>query len=293
MKVRILSSKGYEDKSKDYGDCIIIDNGKEIVVYDCGSEEHANEVMKYMDSRKIEKVKIILSHNDDDHFNGIPILLENEKVSEIYTVLLLKYKDELLDRIDDKRKNRGSIGRQLKEIYSNISDLSGNNLINVEVGTEVAEDIEIVGQDEDYMLDAVAKGLDSREGDTIDGETIANATSIQVSVKLGSKKLLLSGDSTFESMKSKVKDYNIIQLPHHGKLYQAEKIFDLMYTKNNIIYVVSDNTGDTNGGSDDLDTKGHNVKNTKNTSGYIELSEYTSSPAKVGSLGVRLDIWEY
>lgn len=293
MKVRILSSKGYEDKSKDYGDCIIIDNGKEIVVYDCGSEEHANEVMKYMDSRKIEKVKIILSHNDDDHFNGIPILLENEKVSEIYTVLLLKYKDELLDRIDDKRKNRGSIGRQLKEIYSNISDLSGNNLINVEVGTEVAEDIEIVGQDEEYMLDAVAKGLDSREGDTIDGETIANATSIQVSVKLGSKKLLLSGDSTFESMKSKVKDYNIIQLPHHGKLYQAEKIFDLMYTKNNIIYVVSDNTGDTNGGSDDLDTKGHNVKNTKNTSGYIELSEYTSSPAKVGSLGVRLDIWEY
>lgn len=290
MKVRILSSKGYEDKSKDYGDCIIIDNGKEIVVYDCGSEEHANEVMKYMDSRKIEKVKIILSHNDDDHFNGIPILLENEKVSEIYTVLLLKYKDELLDRIDDKRKNRGSIGRQLKEIYSNISDLSGNNLINVEVGTEVAEDIEIVGQDEEYMLDAVAKGLDSREGDTIDGETIANATSIQVSVKLGSKKLLLSGDSTFESMKSKVKDYNIIQLPHHGKLYQAEKIFDLMYTKNNIIYVVSDNTGDTNGGSDDLDTKGHNVKNTKNTSGYIELSEYTSSPAKVGSLGVRLDI---
>lgn len=293
MKVRILSSKGYEDKSKDYGDCIIIDNGKEIVVYDCGSEEHANEVMKYMDSRKIEKVKIILSHNDDDHFNGIPILLENEKVSEIYTVLLLKYKDELLDRIDDKRKNRGSIGRQLKEIYSNISDLSGNNLINVEVGTEVAEDIEIVGQDEEWMLDAVAKGLDSREGDTIDGETIANATSIQVSVKLGSKKLLLSGDSTFESMKSKVKDYNIIQLPHHGKLYQAEKIFDLMYTKNNIIYVVSDNTGDTNGGSDDLDTKGHNVKNTKNTSGYIELSEYTSSPAKVGSLGVRLDIWEY
>lgn len=290
MKVRILSSKGYEDKSKDYGDCIIIDNGKEIVVYDCGSEEHANEVMKYMDSRKIEKVKIILSHNDDDHFNGIPILLENEKVSEIYTVLLLKYKDELLDRIDDKRKNRGSIGRQLKEIYSNISDLSGNNLINVEVGTEVAEDIEIVGQDEEWMLDAVAKGLDSREGDTIDGETIANATSIQVSVKLGSKKLLLSGDSTFESMKSKVKDYNIIQLPHHGKLYQAEKIFDLMYTKNNIIYVVSDNTGDTNGGSDDLDTKGHNVKNTKNTSGYIELSEYTSSPAKVGSLGVRLDI---
>lgn len=293
MKVRILSSKGYEDKCKNYGDCIIIDNGKEIVVYDCGSKEHANEVMRYMDGRKIEKVKIILSHNDNDHFNGIPILIENDKVSEIYTVLLLKYKKELLDIIDDKRKNRDSIGKQIKEIYSNISDLSGNNLINIEVGTEVAKDIEIVGQDEDYMLDAVAKGLDCREGDTIDGETITNATSVQVCVKLGSNKLLLSGDSTFESMKSKVKDYNIIQLPHHGKPYQAEEIFDLMYTKNNIMYVVSDNTGDTNGGSDDLDTKGHNVKNTKNTSGYIELNEYSISPTKVGSLGVQLDIWEY
>ena len=33
----------------------------------------------------------MLSHNDDDHFKGIPVLIENGKVSEVTPVLLLRY----------------------------------------------------------------------------------------------------------------------------------------------------------------------------------------------------------
>lgn len=46
MKVKALSSKFYEDKNKNYGDCFIIDNGSEVVIYDCGSPKHANRVLK-------------------------------------------------------------------------------------------------------------------------------------------------------------------------------------------------------------------------------------------------------
>ena len=36
------------------------------------------------------------------------------------------------------------------------------------------------------MIQTVAKRLDGREGDTMDGETAVNATSIQVKVNVGS-----------------------------------------------------------------------------------------------------------
>ncbi|MFP3155826.1 hypothetical protein LQZ18_15635 [Lachnospiraceae bacterium ZAX-1] len=52
MFVKVLSSKGYENCSKNFGDCIIIiDNESELVVYDCGCEEHAERVIEYMNQK--------------------------------------------------------------------------------------------------------------------------------------------------------------------------------------------------------------------------------------------------
>ena len=98
MKIIVLSSQQCENKDANNGDCFIIDNGQELVLYDCGCEEYAQYVMKYMDENGYEKVKVVLSHNDDDHFKGIPILVENGKVSEITTVLLLKYVERTIWR---------------------------------------------------------------------------------------------------------------------------------------------------------------------------------------------------
>ena len=49
MKVIVLSSQQCENKDANNGDCFIIDNGQELVLYDCGCEEYAQYVMKYMD----------------------------------------------------------------------------------------------------------------------------------------------------------------------------------------------------------------------------------------------------
>ena len=264
MKVKFLSAKYYSDPSKNNGDCILIDTGSELVVYDCGCEEHAQRVLNYMQQRGYQQVKVVLSHNDADHFDGIPYLIERGAVSAVYTLLLLKYKDELLNRIGDGRLTRDSIARRIEEIYANIYSLSGSvTLKDMFEDTYVASGVTIFGPDKDYALDAVAKRIDGRESDNIDKETIVNAVSTQLSVAYGGNKLLLTGDSSFPAVENAVRTHNAIQLPHHGKLDQAEEIFNAK--NNSTIYYVSDNTGDSNGGSDDLrkqHPRGHVIYNT-------------------------------
>ena len=264
MKVTFLSSKSYDDSSFNYGDCIFIDTGSDLVIYDCGSEEHAYRVMDYMEAKGYCKAKLVLSHNDADHFDGIPLLVERGYVADVYTLLLLKYKDELLDLLDDGRITRNSLTKRIEEIFDNIYSLGGSvNLHDMFTDCSICSDITIVGPDKDYALNAVAKRIDSREGDTIDKETIVNAVSCQVKVNVGSKQFLLCGDSNYEAIKDKLSNYHYIQLPHHGKLEHAKKIFadkDPVRT----VYYVSDNTGDSNGGSSDLPRSGQKIRNTLN-----------------------------
>lgn len=264
MKTVFFSAKNYSDPSKNNGDCILVDNDAELVVYDCGCEEHAQRVLDYMCQHGYRQAKIVLSHNDADHFDGIPHLIERGAVSAVYTLLLLKYKDELLNRIGDRRLTRDSIARRIEDVYANIYSLGGSvALKDMFVDTTVASGIMILGPDKEYALDAVAKRIDNRKSDNIDKETIVNAVSAQLSVVSGNKKLLLTGDSSFAAIEEAVKTHNAIQLPHHGKLSQAEDIFAVK--DNSTIYYVSDNTGTSNGGSDDLrriHPRGHVIYNT-------------------------------
>lgn len=266
-KVIFLSSKNYNDPSKNCGDCILIDTSSELVIFDCGCEEHAKQVENYMLNHNYSTAKMILSHNDADHFDGIPYLVDKGLISEVYTLLLLKYKDELLDLIDDGRRNRDSIAKSIEEIYDNIYSLSGTvTLKDIFTDTNIATDINIPGPDKDYALNAIAKNIDSRESDNIDKETIVNAVSTQVSITFSpNKKLLLTGDSSFKAIETNIKTHSAIQLPHHGKLDQADNIFSIK--DNQTIYYVSDNTGNSNGGSDKLREKyprGHVIYNTLN-----------------------------
>ncbi len=288
--IKILSSKNYENLSENYGDCIIGIDGDTAIIFDCGSEEHAKKVIEILDEHQIQNSTVILSHNDSDHFNGIPYLIENGRVNKLFTILLLKYKQELLDMIDDGRRNISSIGEAIKKLYDNIASLSGTvALCDIyDDESELPSQIKRIGPDLEYMLEAAAKGLDGREGNTIDSETITNAASLQVGLTIGSVKFLLTGDCAPEAIpqSEKLDKYTHIQLPHHGKPSLAEKIFERIGQNNDMIYVVSDNTGDSNGGSDDLNTRGRNIKNSKN--GNIDIS--TSTPTYNTYTGMILGI---
>lgn len=284
-EILILSSKNYENASTtNYGDCILINTGSELVIYDCGHETHADTVINYMSKNGFEKAKLILSHNDSDHFDGILKLLNEDKISVIRTTLLLKYKDTILERIDDKRKTRDSVAQQILDLYDNIAQLSGAPLEDIyEHSEDLCDEVSIIGPDFDYMIETVAKRLDGREGDTMDGETAVNATSIQAKVKIGTHSLLLCGDCSFPAIENIVRDYDAVQLPHHGKSKQAEQIFDKKSNQTYSVYFVSDNTGNTNGGSDNLITTGHRVYNTK-TAGNVTINSsiFSSSAVKTG-----------
>ena len=170
------------------------------------------------------------------------------------------------------------------DYYNNIAKLSGAPIEDIYQHPEdISTGVSIVGPDFEYMLDTVAKRLDGREGDTKDGETAVNATSIQISVTINNHKVLLCGDCSFTSIEKKVRDYECVQLPHHGKKKQAESIWDKKWNQTSDFYFISDNTGNANGGSDKLDTTGHRVFNTKkNTDIHITSSMFSLSNVKTG-----------
>lgn len=281
MKVTFLSSTDYPDRDCNYGDCILVDTGSEFVVYDCGCEEHAKRVQAYMRDHRYTKTVFVLSHNDSDHFDGLNYLIDNNLVSVVYTHLLFKYAEDILKLIDDNRRNKDSVINSIKQAFDNIASLSERiELKDIFSNTKISNEITIVGPDKDYALNAVSKEINKCAGDTIDNETIRNAISTQLSISFSpNKKLLLTGDSSFESIKENIVDHTAIQLPHHGKPEQAKKIFTEMDI--GTIYFVSDNTGNSNGGSDDLQTRGHAVFNTKNGDQVCDFTTFSeTSPIK-------------
>lgn len=289
MKLTMLSSKNYpEPDVHDYGDCILVDQGTTLLVYDCGSEAHAKRVEDYMKRREIRQAVVVLSHNDADHYAGIPYLADRGLVSKVCTPLFLKHLDELLDHIGDERYKREPLKDKIVEIFSNVTEFAEKHpglLVDALEQPNLISGTKIVGPTLDYALDAVAKRVNSCESDMIDAETVTNAVSVHVSCTVGGRHVLLCGDSPFEAIEDLLPSHSVIQLPHHGKPATAEKIFDAKHGQNDTVYLVSDNKGTSaNGGSDGLKdiSTGRNVKNTRDGDVIYPVLTITASGGYTG-----------
>lgn len=282
LNIKVLAPNEQKD-DKDFGDCIIINDSGNVIVYDCGSEELADQVLEYVKENSIDKIDIVLSHNDNDHFDGIPKLVDAGIVNSITTLLLLKYKDEIFKKISDGRVTEDSMVKHIEEMYSNIYSLKGNNLLDALDNNNISSNVKVVGPSTEYFIDAVAKQFTPTESNNIDDSTIMNAISVQLEISFNNKKLLLTGDADVAAFDDKVINYEAIQLPHHGNPDMAEKIFEINDMRNNVLYIVSDNKGkDINGGSDKLNQKGHYIRNTKY--GAFEVNESSFKIETKGSL---------
>ena len=306
MKFEALSNYD-NDMDTRFGDCILLYNSTELTVYDCGHERHAEEIKLFLEkNRLINCVNIVISHNDSDHTNGVANLMEylykKGYSVTLYTSLYLKNTKEIMDILDDGRRTPKATREHILEIFNNICELVqkaeeyGFATENAEVNISVSSGI-IVGPTVDEFAGVVAAAIEAENAGTkIDGETVMNAASVQLKMKLdNAETILLCGDATPDYLHNLLA-YDIIQLPHHGKLDNAKRIFEKLDDPYAKTYFVSDNTGSgaTSGGSDKLIEymKQENydpAKNTKN--GVVQIPEqglgYNSSSIRKPG-GVRL-----
>ena len=285
MKLKALSHYDNDFDTR-FGDCVLLYDYKSLVVYDCGHAKHAETVERFLQSNTlITQIHIIVSHNDSDHTNGVCGLLEwlnNKKYSVyVYSHQYLKHVDTILDKIDDGRRNRESLKEALLAEFDNIKTIietaqAYGFIANEALKGTIIGDCVIVGPTEDEFTGVAAKAVDNRVNNKIgEGnaeETVMNAASVQLKCKLeNAANILLCGDASPNYLHN-LNSYDIIQLPHHGQLANAQAVFEKLggnsYNKD---YLISDNTGSgaTSGGSDDLvqymrDENYSSAMNTKN-----------------------------
>jgi ribonuclease BN (tRNA processing enzyme) len=313
MKLQALSHYS-GDMNTRFGDCILIYDNTSLVVYDCGHTKHTEAVEAFLQSNLlISQVHIVVSHNDSDHTDGVCDLLNWLSARSKYTVSVyshqyLKHVDTILNKIDDGRRNRDSLKQSLLAEFDNIKTIieSAQELgfLAVEAlsGTSVGN-CTIVGPTIDEFTDVAAKAVDSRDGNKIgEGhaeETVMNAASVQLKCKLdNAENIMLCGDAS-PSYLHNLNSYDIIQLPHHGQLDDAQAIFDELKDSYNKTYLISDNTGSgaTSGGSDKLiqymkDECYNPALNTKNGVLFIPKNGF-GSVTSIKSQGVKLGEMDY
>jgi hypothetical protein len=290
MKLKALSHYDNDINTR-FGDCILMYDNSNLIVYDCGHSKHKEAVVDFLErNTAITSVSIVVSHNDSDHTDGILPLLdylyENRRkyTVRVYSSLYLKDVDAILEILDDKRRTREATKQHILETFDKIKEIVEKTqeynftVVNAEVNTSVAAvTATIVGPTVDEFAAVVAQAIEDDTVTQIEGETVMNAASVQMQCDLDSNTtVLLCGDASPNFLHD-LDYYGIIQLPHHGKLADAEVVFDALSNAGSKLFLVSDNTGSgaTSGGSDDLiksdARKGKIIKNTK--SGIVELPE--------------------
>ena len=305
MKLKALSHYNGDTDTR-FGDCIMISNSTQLIVYDCGHEKHAKEVEDFLRNNiLIKEVYIVVSHNDSDHTDGIIPLMDylasREYETTLYTSLYLKHVSKVEKLLDDGRRNKKSICEHILEIFSNIADIVekaqeyGFTVKDANKGVTLAT-AEIVGPLEDEFVEVVAKAIEEDGTGTINGETVMNAASVQLKFALDNQnKVLLCGDAAPKYLKN-LNSYDIIQFPHHGQCKDGVEILDYLedasYSKE---YLISDNSGSrkTSGGSDELVDymKKENYKTAYNTLNGVVSLPIQSRVSSTTTKGVRLGVF--
>ncbi len=307
MKIQALSH--YDgDLDTRFGDCILIQDSNSLIVYDGGHQKHAEEVERFLkDHPSITTVRIVVSHNDSDHTDGVCNLLDWLHNQGTYSVIVyshqyLRHTETILKKLDDGRRKRERLVEAILDIFDNLkqiietADKYGFTTVEA-LKDKAVGSCTIVGPTVDQFTDCATKAVDKKaDGDTGE-ETEMNAASVQLKCRLDNgNAVLLCGDAA-PSFLNNLESYLYIQLPHHGQLDDAKALFDMLEDPQKKEYLVSDNTGSgsTSGGSDKLveymrENKFSPAHNTKDGVVYIPaLSPSRSSRGKQGVILGDLD----
>lgn len=113
-----------------------------VVVYDGGFKVHGEALVShlkqfYFTDETDPTIDIaICSHSDDDHATGLAEIFDHFKVANLIVNRPCKFSDELFPLVDDGRKTKNSVEKELKEKYSSIANLEEKA---VESGTNICD----------------------------------------------------------------------------------------------------------------------------------------------------------
>ena len=287
MQLICPSFKEYDNETSNFGDCFILWDNISLVVFDCGSEEHAKYVLNFMDKHNISTIEcIILSHDDSDHVNGVCYLLEHTTVNKLCYHLLLKHAQDITDKIHEMSPQstitKETVKDRIVDIYGNLYEVGSSNhnieLLDAATTPEITDKIKVVGPEYDKLIEIVATQVDGYQGETIDSETTRNALSVQVSIE-DTQKIFLCGDASFISVENYLQDntFDYIQAAHHGKIDFAEQVYELKEDED-FVFLISDNTGNTNGGSDKLEKEMKYCRRISTKTGTINIDTKYFTP---------------
>jgi len=265
MRLKVLSNYD-RDMETNFGDCILLHDNRNLVIYDCGHEKHAETVSIFLkENTSISNVSIVISHGHEDHTKGInelfDYLIEAGFNATIYTPLYLKSARKVLDILDDARRTLPATKEKILKSFDGLADIitsateQGFSVEDALIGTTIfGTACQIAGPTEDEFAEVVAEAVRTDGDGNIDGETVMNAASVQLKCDMeNGKRVLLCGDATPKYLHN-LENYRIVQLPHHGKLESAESVFENIASSRmgEYTFVISDNTGNSNAGSDKL-----------------------------------------
>jgi len=186
-----------------HGLAVVVETGDGSAwLYDCGklgSEEGAaRAIAGVLWLRGITRLqRIVISHGDADHYNGLPVLLEQFRVDEVCVSSILA-------------EDNGAA----MSFIRNAADQAGVP-IRVVAGGETFATGEAVSSLSGSAVSATI--LQPAATDRFDSD---NAESIVVELSAAGRRILLTGDlegaGLAQLLKMPAKDYDIVLAPHHG-----------------------------------------------------------------------------
>jgi beta-lactamase superfamily II metal-dependent hydrolase len=206
LVIFLLDKKSENDQNYDFkiyffdagkADAMILSKNDKHIMIDTGEESLGDEILKYFEKNKIEKLDyLIITHFDKDHVGSASKIIDNIEIGE---VLESNYPKD-------------------SEYYNNYK----NSLANKNIEPKV------VNGDYQFNLDDLNITVNGPE--EIYDKNESNNSSLIVSVTYKDNKFLFMADAQNQRIKDFVKinneKYDFIKVPYHGK--DLERLEDLV-----------------------------------------------------------------
>lgn len=214
------------------GDATLIESDGEYLLIDTGSIDNKHRVVKFLKSKGVKKLSVLLTHFHADHAGGLMDVLENFNVQKLYvqqrTVLQTSVK-EIAKAKDIKKAEKKSVKGMLSRYDALVvkakkytEGMYGFDMVQLKKGDSFqfgSAKADILGPVKLFHLSNMKK----RKYDTTEsrGGRLLNNNSLVLRVTSGPVRFLCCGDLEFEGENAMIKakadlKADIFKMNHHG-----------------------------------------------------------------------------